>query len=66
MDRSHIHVLRAGFGLLILAVVAYLAAIWTSGTTSERLGLTGVLFMCAAVAALGLGCLMRPVPASTR
>jgi hypothetical protein len=66
MGRSHIHVLWAGFVLLILATAAYLAAIWTSDVTSERFGLTGVTFMVAGLVALGLGRLMSPVPASMR
>lgn len=66
MIRSHIVVLRAGFVLLILAAASYLAAIWTSETTSERFGLTGVLFMSAGLVSLGLGRLMSPVPTSMR
>jgi high-affinity Fe2+/Pb2+ permease len=66
MGRSHIYVLRAGFALLILATAAYLAAIWTTEITSERFGLTGVVFVVSGLVALGLGRLMSPVPASMR
>lgn len=64
--RSHTFVLRTGFGLLAAAVLSYLAAIWTSELTSERFGLSGVLFMCAGLVSLGIGRLMSPVPASMR
>lgn len=66
MGRSHTYVLRTGFALLILATAAYLAAIWTTGLTSERFGMSGVLFMCTGLLSLGLGRLMSPVPASMR
>jgi uncharacterized protein involved in response to NO len=66
MGRSHIHVLRAGFALLILAAAAYLVAIWTTEITPQRFGLSGVVFMVSGLIALGLGRLMSPVPASMR
>lgn len=66
MGRSHIHVLRSGFALLVLATAAYLAAIWTSGLTQERFGMSGVVCMVAGFIALILGRLMSPVPPSMR
>lgn len=39
MDRFQIHVLRAMFVALILGVVAYLAAVWTSELTSVQVQL---------------------------
>jgi fucose permease len=59
-------IFRIGFGLLVAAALSYLAAIWTSEMTSERFGLSGVLFMCAGLVAFLFGYLMSPTPSSTK
>lgn len=50
MSRSTINYI--GVALFVAAVLSYLAGIWTTETTSENFGLTGVLFMFSGIAAL--------------
>jgi CHASE2 domain-containing sensor protein len=63
MDRSRTIAFRTGYALLILAAVAYLAAIWTTETTSGRLGLTGLVLMLSGFTACIIGAIMPANPA---
>ncbi len=60
------NVQRIGFGLLVAAALSYLAGIWTTETTSEHFGMTGVLFMFSGIAALVTAAFLPDLPAKRR
>jgi hypothetical protein len=52
------YLVRTGLLLLFVSIASYLLAIWESGITAERFGLTGVAFMGAGFIALVVGGIM--------
>lgn len=66
MKPLRFYLVRTGLLLLFLSISSYLLAIWESGVTAERFGLTGVAFMGAGFIALVVGGIMTAWHAGSR